>query len=80
MAVGLNTIKALTFEVGGTIFDWHHTLIEDVERLAQARGVEMDYASFTNNWRWRMVALLGQVRSDESGSRSLSGLNDMGIC
>ena len=26
MAVDLNTIKALTFDVGGTIFDWHHTV------------------------------------------------------
>ena len=65
MAVDLNTIRALTFDVGGTIFDWHHTIREEIERLAQARGVEMDYASFTNNWRWRMFELLGQVRSGD---------------
>ena len=65
MAIDLNTIKALTFDVGGTIFDWHHTIREEVERLAQARGVEMDCASFTNNWRWRMFELLGQVRSGD---------------
>ncbi len=51
MAVDLHTIKALTFDVGGTIFDWHHTIRDEVERLAQKRGVEMDCASFTNNWR-----------------------------
>lgn len=62
MTVDLNTIKALTFDVGGTIFDWHHTIREAVERLAQARGVEMDGADLTNNWRWRMFELLGQVR------------------
>ena len=65
MAVDLHTIKALTFDVGGTIFDWHHTIREEVERLAHDRGVEMDYASFTNNWRWRMFELLGQVRSGD---------------
>lgn len=65
MAVDLNTIKALTFDVGGTIFDWHHTIREEVEGIAQARGVEMDCASFTNNWRWRMFELLGQVRSGD---------------
>ncbi len=65
MAVDLSTIKALTFDVGGTIFDWHHTIRDEVERLAQERGVEMDCASFTNNWRWRMFELLGQVRSGE---------------
>lgn len=65
MAVDLRTIKALTFDVGGTIFDWHHTIREEVERLAHAWGVEIDCASFTNNWRWRMFELLGQVRSGD---------------
>jgi 2-haloacid dehalogenase len=65
MAIDLTTIKALAFDVGGTIFDWHHTIRDEVERLAQARGVGMDCASFTNNWRWRMFELLGQVRSGE---------------
>ncbi len=65
MTVDLSTIKALTFDVGGTIFDWHHTLIEDVKRLAQAHGVEIDCVSFTNHWRWRMFELLAQVRSGD---------------
>ncbi|PON12473.1 haloacid dehalogenase type II [Candidatus Entotheonella serta] len=63
MTLDLSTIKALTFDVGGTIFDWHHTIREEIERLAQDRGVEIDCANFTNNWRWRMFELLGQVRS-----------------
>lgn len=62
MAVDLNTIKALTFDVGGTIFDWHHTIREEVQRLTQARGVEIDCAGFTNHWRRRMFELLAQVR------------------
>ena len=62
MTVDLNTIKALTFDVGGTIFDWHHTIRKEIERLAQAHGVAIDCADFTNNWRWRMFELLGQVR------------------
>jgi 2-haloacid dehalogenase len=65
MAVDLNAIKALTFDVGGTIFDWHHTIRREVERLAQGRGVEIDPADFTNNWRWRMFELLGKVRSGD---------------
>lgn len=38
MAVDLSTIKALTFDVGRTIFDWHHTIREEIEQLAQGRG------------------------------------------
>jgi 2-haloacid dehalogenase len=63
MTVDLRTIKALTFDVGGTIFDWHHTIRGEVKRLAQVRGVEIDCVDFTNKWRWRMFELLGQVRS-----------------
>ena len=48
MTVDLSTIQALTFDVGGTIFDWHHSIREEVERLAQAHGVEIDGAAFTN--------------------------------
>ncbi len=65
MAVDLNHIKALTFDVRGTIFDWHHTIREEIERLAQARRVAIDCADVTNNWRWRMFELLGQVRGGD---------------
>jgi 2-haloacid dehalogenase len=65
MALNLTTVKALTFDVGGTIFDWHHSILEEVERLAQSRGVEIDGAAFTNHWRWRMFELLSQVRSGD---------------
>ena len=65
MAVELSTIKALTFDIGGTIFDWHHTLSPEVDRLARAHGVEVDAATLTNHWRRRMFELLAQVRSGE---------------
>lgn len=82
MAVDLHTIKSLTFDVGGTIFDWHHTIRNEVERLAQARGVTIDCAAFTNDWRQRMFELLAQVRSgalpwmnaDDLHRRALDGL------
>lgn len=62
MAVNLAPIKALTFDIGGTVFDWHHTLRDAVQRLADDRGVESDSARFVNDWRQRMFALLAEVR------------------
>jgi 2-haloacid dehalogenase len=62
MAVNLEHIKALTFDIGGTIFDWHHTTRDAVQRLADERDAEIDSARFVNDWRQRMFALLGEVR------------------
>jgi 2-haloacid dehalogenase len=63
MTVDLNNIKALTFDVGGTVFDWHHGIRDEVNRLAADRGVEVEAARFANEWRREMFVQLGQVRS-----------------
>ena len=63
MTVDLDQIKALTFDVGGTVFDWHHGIRDEVARLASDRGVEVEAAQFANDWRREMFVQLGQVRS-----------------
>ena len=62
---GSTAIRALTFDVGGTVFDWHRTIRAAVQDVAQARGAPLDAAQFTNDWRRRMLQLVGQVRSGE---------------
>ena len=59
------TIKALTFDVGGTVCDWHATVRDAVRDVAKARGVPVDAARFANDWRQRMLQLVGQVRAGE---------------
>lgn len=63
MTVDLSHIRALTFDVGGTVFDWHHGIRDEVARLAATRGVEIDAARFANEWRREMFVQLGQVRA-----------------
>lgn len=63
MTVDLSRIRALTFDVGGTVFDWHHGIRDEVARLAAARGAEIDAPKFANEWRREMFMQLGQVRS-----------------
>ncbi len=65
MTVDLDQIRALTFDVGGTVFDWHHGIRDEVTRLATERGVEVDAPVFANDWRREMFRQLGQVRSGE---------------
>jgi len=58
-------IKALTFDVGGSIFDWQTATREAVRGIAEARGVEVDDGAFTMTWRRRMFEELAKVRSGE---------------
>ncbi len=58
----LSNVKALAWDVGGTIFDWHHTIKGEVSAIAEAQGVELDAAAFTNMWRFTMFRRLQLVR------------------
>ena len=60
-----NGIKALTFDVGGSIFDWQTATRRAVRALANARGATVDDAEFAMTWRRRMFEELARVRSDE---------------
>ena len=65
MARDLDQITHLTFDVGGTVFDWHHGIKDEVTSLAAAQGVEIDAAQFANDWRREMFVGLAQVRSGD---------------
>ena len=58
----LSNVKALAWDIGGTIFDWHNTIKGEVSAIADAQGVELDAAAFTNMWRFTMFKRLQLVR------------------
>ena len=58
----LSNIKALAWDIGGTVFDWHHTIRDEIAAVAHTQGVELDPAKFTNMWRFRMFERLQLVR------------------
>ncbi len=73
--VDLSTIKALTFDVGGTVFDWHSSIRREVSRLASDRGVEVDAAEFARDWRRGRFETLGRVRSGELPRMNADGMH-----
>jgi 2-haloacid dehalogenase len=55
--------RAILFDTGGTVLDWHGSLVKELSDLGteQFRGV--DPGDFINEWRRRsMRAIVGQVR------------------
>jgi 2-haloacid dehalogenase len=82
-------IRALTFDVFGTVVDWRSSLIREGQALATAKGLHhVDWAKFADAWRGRYQPQLDRVRSgalpwtklDDLHRESLNGLLvDFGI-
>ncbi len=47
-------IKALTFDVGGTVFDWRGSIETEGQRLSNEQGVDVDVRRFAADWRVRV--------------------------
>ncbi len=48
-------IKALTFDTGGTILDWHSGIKRALEAAGRQRGVSADWTAVTNEFRKRAL-------------------------
>ena len=56
------SIKALTFDTGGTILDWHGGISAAFAAAGRARGITADWHEVTNEYRRRSLkAIVGQV-------------------
>jgi len=44
-------VKALVFDVFGTVVDWRSTVIQEGEALARETGVKVDWPRFADEWR-----------------------------
>ena len=63
--VDLSKIKALTFDVGGTVFDWRGTIEDELRQLASKQNADLDIPQFATDWRRGMFQMLGRVRTGE---------------
>jgi 2-haloacid dehalogenase len=44
-------IKALAFDVFGTVVDWRSSVIAEGEQLGKTKGLQIDWAAFADAWR-----------------------------
>lgn len=58
-------VKALTFDVFGTVVDWRTSIIREGELLNVEKGFDVDWASFADRWRSGYGPAMRQVRSGE---------------
>lgn len=56
-------IKAVAFDTGGTVLDWHSGIRDAFAAIGRIRGVERDWATITNQYRrLSMKAIVGQCQ------------------
>jgi 2-haloacid dehalogenase len=59
------TVKALTFDVFGTVVDWRSGIVREGEALGRARGLTVDWGRFADAWRGLYQPMLERVRSGQ---------------
>jgi len=63
--MSIDNVKSLTFDVGGTVFDWQSATQGAIGRLAEVRGADLNVAEFCLCWRRDMFRRLAKVRRGE---------------
>lgn len=57
------TYQAIAFDTGGTVLDWHSSMLDEVEQVQAWQSLAFDRHEFVNTWRRHtMKGIVGQVR------------------
>ena len=56
-------IRALTFDVFGTVVDWRGSIIAEGQAFSRSRHVEVDWPRFADRWRAGYGPAMNQVRT-----------------
>ena len=56
-------VKALTFDVFGTVVDWRGSLIAEGADFSRSRHIQVDWAKFADRWRAGYGPAMNLVRT-----------------
>ena len=70
-------VRAMTFDVFGTVVDWRSSIISEIQALGKERGLSGDWAAFADKWRAGYGPAMGRVRSGELGWTKIDTLHRM---
>jgi 2-haloacid dehalogenase len=68
-------MKALIFDVFGTVVDWRSTIIREGVELGRTKDLSVDWAAFADAWRSRYVPSMNRVRRGEIPWTNLDDLH-----
>ena len=61
----VSSVKALVFDVFGTVVDWRNSVAREVAALAKQKGLSVDGAKFADAWRAEYAPSMNRVRRGE---------------
>jgi 2-haloacid dehalogenase len=68
-------IRALAFDVFGTVVDWRSSIIREGELLGAARGLQVDWPAFADAWRAGYRPAMDRVGRGEQGWANIDALH-----
>jgi 2-haloacid dehalogenase len=57
------SVKALIFDVFGTVVDWRTSVARESERVLKPKGYALDWVAFADAWRDEYQPAMDEVRS-----------------
>ena len=72
-------IKALTFDVFGTVVDWRTSIAREGQIFGRDQGIEADWERFADDWRALYQPSMSKVRSGEIPWTKLDDLHRMSL-
>ena len=73
------SVRALAFDVFGTVVDWRSTVIREGEALGRAKGLRVDWAAFAEAWRDGYAPAMDRVRRGELPWMNIDELHRMNL-
>ncbi|HEY4637116.1 MAG TPA: HAD family hydrolase, partial [Burkholderiales bacterium] len=70
-------VKALVFDVFGTVVDWRGSLIREGRLLGRRKKLDVDWAAFADAWRAGYRPAMARVRSGELPWTKIDDLHRM---
>jgi len=59
----MNAVKALFFDVFGTLVDWRSSIAREAQALLEPHGVALDWPAFADAWRGEYQGAMEEVRA-----------------
>ena len=68
-------VRALTFDVFGTVVDWRSTIIREGRALGREKNLSVDWAAFADAWRDGYGPAMNRVRQGELPWKTIDELH-----
>jgi 2-haloacid dehalogenase len=77
LKTGLKEVKALLFDVFGTVVDWRGGIIAEGRALGRKKRIKADWAAFADGWRAGYAPAMDRVRRGDLPWASIDVLHRM---